>query len=138
MNACMQVNVNRLPGRLSSITQHFCKAGPRLHCPCKCLIGRASKNASISDCLECRCASIDGDADRLVYFSQQGSTFSLLDGDKIAALLALVIQKLLAASGQSGVQVRLDDHAVVVTPPCWPCTSSACSKACIRTRLIMA
>lgn len=42
-----------------------------------------------------RCASIDGDADRLVYFfvTPDGS-LRLLDGDKIAALSALYIAEL--------------------------------------------
>lgn len=38
-----------------------------------------------------RCASIDGDADRLVYFTNQGSSFWLLDGDKTAALIAMML-----------------------------------------------
>ncbi|KAA6429916.1 MAG: phosphoacetylglucosamine mutase-like [Trebouxia sp. A1-2] len=38
-----------------------------------------------------RCASLDGDADRLVYFTQQDSTFQLFDGDKIAVLAALFV-----------------------------------------------
>ena len=52
------------------------------------------------DCLsespsECRCASLDGDADRLVYFTQQDGTFHLLDGDKIAVLAALLVRDIL-------------------------------------------
>lgn len=47
-----------------------------------------------------RAASVDGDADRLVYFylNDQG-IFKLLDGDKIATLIAGYIQKLLKESG---------------------------------------
>jgi phosphoacetylglucosamine mutase len=43
------------------------------------------------------CCSLDGDADRLVYFSRghQGQ-FQLLDGDKIAALLAIFVRDCLA------------------------------------------
>ncbi|KAK9805800.1 hypothetical protein WJX73_001329 [Symbiochloris irregularis] len=52
-----------------------------------------------------RCASIDGDADRLVFFSQEGDTLALLDGDKIAALLALLVQQLLKAAGLEDVSL---------------------------------
>ncbi len=49
-----------------------------------------------SECLsECRCASLDGDADRLVYFTQQDGTFQLFDGDKIAVLAALLVRDIL-------------------------------------------
>eukprot|EP00891_Asterochloris_glomerata_P002729 jgi/Astpho2/2729/fgenesh1_pm.00050_%23_7_t len=41
-----------------------------------------------------RCASIDGDADRLVYFSQSDSSLRLFDGDRIAVLAALLIHDL--------------------------------------------
>lgn len=41
--------------------------------------------------------SFDGDADRLVlYYQSENGTFHLLDGDKIATLLALFLQKLLS------------------------------------------
>lgn len=47
-----------------------------------------------------RYASFDGDADRIVYFFQSSdSSFHLLDGDKIATLIALFLDKLLSASG---------------------------------------
>ena len=42
-----------------------------------------------------RCASLDGDADRLVYFTQQGGTFQLFDGDRIAVLAALLVRDIL-------------------------------------------
>lgn len=47
-----------------------------------------------------RFCSIDGDADRLVYFyfDEKGS-FRLLDGDKIAALLTLFLRQLFQAAG---------------------------------------
>ncbi len=53
-----------------------------------------------ADCLsecpsKCRCASLDGDADRLVYFTQQDGTFQLFDGDKIAVLAALLVRDIL-------------------------------------------
>jgi len=47
-----------------------------------------------------RAASVDGDADRLVYFYLNADgTFKLLDGDKIATLVAGYIQKLIKESG---------------------------------------
>lgn len=55
--------------------------------------------------------SFDGDADRLVlYFQSEHGTFHLLDGDKIATLLALFLQKLL-----SRLPELLLDIAVVQT-----------------------
>eukprot|EP00976_Prorocentrum_cordatum_P096814 1190728-Prorocentrum_minimum.AAC.1 len=41
------------------------------------------------------CVSLDGDADRLVYYTPTSSGLTLLDGDKIAALLAAYIADLL-------------------------------------------
>ena len=46
--------------------------------------------------MACRCASIDGDADRLVYFTRLQGQFVLLDGDRIAALAALLVRDLVA------------------------------------------
>lgn len=58
----------------------------------------------------CRCASIDGDGDRLVYFSPRPDNggLLLLDGDRIATLAALTVQQLLAElpAGQPPVLVR--------------------------------
>jgi phosphoacetylglucosamine mutase len=50
-----------------------------------------------------RCASLDGDADRLVYhsFAADGSRWRLLDGDKIACLCAAFLADLLKAAGLS-------------------------------------
>ena len=47
---------------------------------------------------EVRCCSIDGDADRLVFFypKKKGSQVLLLDGDKIATLVAIFISEALA------------------------------------------
>eukprot|EP00117_Sycon_ciliatum_P003356 scpid59317/ scgid8185/ Phosphoacetylglucosamine mutase; Acetylglucosamine phosphomutase; N-acetylglucosamine-phosphate mutase; Phosphoglucomutase-3 len=46
-----------------------------------------------------RCCSFDGDADRIVYFSKDGdNVFHLLDGDKIAVLIAEFIMELLEAA----------------------------------------
>jgi len=47
-----------------------------------------------------RCASLDGDADRLVYYYlDKNSTFHLLDGDRIATLAASFLGDLGRASG---------------------------------------
>jgi phosphoacetylglucosamine mutase len=47
-----------------------------------------------------RCASLDGDADRIVYyFIDSDSTFRLLDGDKIAILAASFIRELARSAG---------------------------------------
>lgn len=47
-----------------------------------------------------RCASLDGDADRIVYyFLDSDSTFRLLDGDRIATLAALFIGDLARSAG---------------------------------------
>jgi len=47
-------------------------------------------------------ASFDGDADRIVYyFLQMDGTFCLLDGDKIATLVAGFLQELVLQSGLS-------------------------------------
>lgn len=43
-----------------------------------------------------RCASLDGDADRLVYFTQQDGAFQLFDGDRIAVLAALLVRSIIA------------------------------------------
>lgn len=42
-----------------------------------------------------RCASLDGDADRLVYFTQQDGAFQLFDGDRIAVLAALLVRSII-------------------------------------------
>ncbi|KAK2164180.1 hypothetical protein LSH36_68g16012 [Paralvinella palmiformis] len=47
-----------------------------------------------------RCASFDGDADRIVfYYLDQGEKFCLLDGDKIATLIAGYLKELVTQSG---------------------------------------
>jgi len=54
-----------------------------------------------------RCVSVDGDADRVVYYyTNQAGQFRLLDGDRIASLVAAHIQQLLAAAGL-GTDLRL-------------------------------
>jgi len=51
-----------------------------------------------------RCVSVDGDADRVVYFFQKSGVFHLLDGDKIATLIAGYIGDLV---NQSGLQDQI-------------------------------
>ena len=47
-----------------------------------------------------RCVSVDGDADRVVYFFKQKSgDFQLMDGDKIATLVAGYFKEMLKESG---------------------------------------
>jgi len=47
-----------------------------------------------------RCVSFDGDADRVVYFyTDKSGIFHLLDGDRIATLIASYLKQLLAESG---------------------------------------
>lgn len=47
-----------------------------------------------------RCASLDGDADRLIYyFIDEGNVFRLLDGDRIATLAASFIGDLARSAG---------------------------------------
>ncbi|KAL1971236.1 hypothetical protein VTN77DRAFT_188 [Rasamsonia byssochlamydoides] len=55
-----------------------------------------SSKAAVLD----RCASLDGDADRLVYyFIDEGGVFRLLDGDRIATLAASFIGDLARSAG---------------------------------------
>ncbi|KAF7122823.1 hypothetical protein CNMCM5793_000933 [Aspergillus hiratsukae] len=55
-----------------------------------------SSKASVLD----RCASLDGDADRIVYyFVDEGNVFRLLDGDRIATLAASFIGDLARSAG---------------------------------------
>lgn len=56
--------------------------------------------------------SFDGDADRLVHYYKGPSGFRLLDGDKIATLLALFLQKLLSHIDQDKMAL---DIAVIQT-----------------------
>jgi len=46
-----------------------------------------------------RCVSVDGDADRVLYYFQSKSGFNLLDGDRIATLVAGYLQHLLSKDG---------------------------------------
>lgn len=72
-----------------------------------CMPSPACHTMCIIACI-CRCASIDGDADRLVYFQQSQPGFALLDGDRIASLLGLLVQHLAQAAGLAQCKV----------PPC--------------------
>ena len=47
-----------------------------------------------------QCASFDGDADRLMFFfTEGGGQFRMLDGDRIAILVAIYLNEKLAAAG---------------------------------------
>ncbi|NXN92656.1 AGM1 mutase, partial [Rhinopomastus cyanomelas] len=49
-----------------------------------------------------RCCSLDGDADRIVYYYKDAAgRFHLIDGDKIAALISIFLKELLAKVGQT-------------------------------------
>jgi phosphoacetylglucosamine mutase len=53
-----------------------------------------------------RCASLDGDADRLVYyFNDSDGSFRLLDGDKIATLAASFIGQLTKSAGLEALKI---------------------------------
>ncbi|KAL1925611.1 uncharacterized protein VTP21DRAFT_494 [Calcarisporiella thermophila] len=53
-----------------------------------------------------RCAALDGDADRIVYFfTDSNNHFKLLDGDKIAGLASMFIMELVKASGIDSIKV---------------------------------
>ena len=55
---------------------------------------------NVTSDLETRCASLDGDADRLIYlYFDEGKKFHMLDGDKIALLFAEHFNSLLEKSG---------------------------------------
>jgi phosphoacetylglucosamine mutase len=51
-----------------------------------------------------RCCSIDGDADRVVFFTKHNGSFVLLDGDRISCLCAVYIKKLLQHAPQEAQQ----------------------------------
>ncbi|KAL0372997.1 UNVERIFIED_CONTAM: Phosphoacetylglucosamine mutase [Sesamum calycinum] len=66
-----------------------------------------------------RCASLDGDADRLVYFSvlSNSNKIDLVDGDKILSLFALFLKEQLAyANGASTDYLKQLGLEVVLTP----------------------
>jgi hypothetical protein len=92
-------NVRNNVQGLGCVTKHCSDTDPkslfeRRYCRWSCLLHL------------CRCCSIDGDADRLVYFQLSAAAgtsgtsaprpVALLDGDKIAALAACLIKDLLA------------------------------------------
>jgi len=54
-----------------------------------------------------RGVAFDGDADRIVYFSMAGGKFSLLDGDRIATLLASFIAQQLAKCGIADLRLGI-------------------------------
>ena len=55
-----------------------------------------------------RCCSLDGDADRVMYyFLDESEHFHLLDGDRISTLAALFLGDLASRSGFSGEKLRI-------------------------------
>ncbi len=58
---------------------------------------------------QCRCCSIDGDCDRLMYFTpiEGGASALLFDGDKIATLAALLIRDLISKLPPNGSEPRV-------------------------------
>lgn len=69
----------------------------------KCGAEFVQKNQALPDTFDDildwqRCASVDGDADRAVYFTRVQGEVLVLDGDRIAALAALHITELLSAN----------------------------------------
>jgi len=63
-----------------------------------------------------KCASFDGDADRLVYFFQgEDSKLRIIDGDKQFALIMMYIRGLLKSMDLTEEQVS---HVLVMTNYC--------------------
>lgn len=62
--------------------------------------------AGLEEVQNVRCVAVDGDADRVIYFFQKDGKFHLLDGDRIATLIAGYIQELVAEAGLND-KVRL-------------------------------
>lgn len=55
-----------------------------------------------------RCVSVDGDADRLVYYyMDEQNEFHLLDGDRIATLIAGYLKELLQETGIDDLSLGL-------------------------------
>lgn len=74
----------------------------------------------------CRCASLDGDADRAVFFTKVDDSMVLLDGDKIAALAAIHIKDLLAKNP------RFNDELTVWW---WWCLLACLFSSCLSSFL---
>ena len=55
----------------------------------------------------CRCCAIDGDADRIIFFTMTGETLTLLDGDRVAVLMASFIQDTLLEIGDLAADISL-------------------------------
>ncbi|XP_044502095.1 phosphoacetylglucosamine mutase isoform X2 [Mangifera indica] len=67
-----------------------------------------------SNCAGIRCASLDGDADRLVYFivpSNSGCKIDLVDGDKILSLFAVFIKEQLSFLNEGDTKEKDDYRA---------------------------
>lgn len=64
------------------------------------------------------CASLDGDADRIVFFSSVNNVFTLLDGDKMACLIGNFIQDQLTAVLEACRGDGAPTAAATVVLPC--------------------
>ena len=72
-----------------------------------------------------RCASLDGDADRLVYFTQQNGCFQLFDGDRIAVLAALLVREILDELPLSAESAKVEFYVQACICCCWLSTASS-------------
>lgn len=82
--------------------QIFCDGSGKLNYQCGADFVKTSQKAPIGIDFQpgTRYASFDGDADRIVYYyANQDGTFQLLDGDKIATLVAGYLKELVNTSG---------------------------------------
>ncbi|CAG5115407.1 unnamed protein product, partial [Candidula unifasciata] len=97
----MRLLINQLEGALNI---HFINDGSsgKLNHQCGADFVKLYQAAPVGINLEpgMRCASFDGDGDRIVYFYKTAEgKFALLDGDKIATLFAGFLNELLTSSG---------------------------------------
>lgn len=97
------MTVNRLSGgtRLRAFNQ---PGQVELNAFCGAEYVQKEKKAPLNDVVGKKCCSIDGDADRLVYYyHRENSEFRVLDGDKIAALCTTFLKEELPAHHKIGV-----------------------------------
>lgn len=71
---------------------------------------RPPENISLSSDVLSRCVSFDGDADRIVYFSMNGS-LSILDGDRLAVFLANYIYELIKGTKSLSIGIVLSHYS---------------------------
>ena len=68
------------------------------------------------DLKETKSASLDGDADRVVYFMDHNNEFVCLDGDRLIVLYVTAVKKLLEGTGiNPGVVTTVYANSSVVT-----------------------